>query len=511
MAKNKAEGKKKESRGEPLVKGEVDLNSGSRIVESPFGKCSVSSIKNALFTNRYIQILLALTVIGAILRLYNLGFNSLWLDEASTLSFAVQSPADIWAATVGGEFNPPLFYWIEHFMLVFGNSETILRLVPALAGILMIPVTYLLGREFIDRNTGIIAAALMAVSPFHIFYSQEARAYSLALLFVSIALLFFLKAYLTNDRYSWILFGIFSALAFWTHFYSAILVGLLVLFYLGTRVKEFLKDIKTLIPLAIGLATFVILSLPLIVATIQLFLIRTSAAPTYGIQGLSVIWISIQQFFGFNLVISVIFLLIFIVGMVEIFRTNLKWGVLFTLVIIGTFLISWALSYKMPMIPRYLLFLLPFFFIGVACINRPLLSFYPRKSVVYLLMAGFMVLTAILLPSYYTTYSKEDWRGFSQQLGTMTQKGDVVVVLPGYITQPLDYYYSNSSAGTFEYGAYSVSEIQNITRASTGKQVFFIITGDIGAADPSGSVVNWIQKNTTYIGEDTGIYLFRSG
>ncbi|MEN6611443.1 MAG: glycosyltransferase family 39 protein [Methanoregulaceae archaeon] len=507
MAKSRAEDKKK---GKSVLSGEVDLNSGPVPEISCRSGLSPAKIREAVISNRYLQILIVLTAIGAFLRLYHLDFNSLWLDEASTLSFAIQSPADIWAATVGGEFNPPLFYWIEHVMLVFGNSETILRLIPALAGILMIPVLYLIGKELFDKNTGIIAAAILTVSPFHIFYSQEARAYSLALLFVSIALLFFLRAYRSNDRCSWILFGIFSALAFWSHFYSAILVGLLILFTLGTKVRDYGKNLKSLVPLLVGICAFVIICLPLIIAALQLFLLRTSAAPTYGIQGFSIVWISIQQFFGFNLIVSVILLLLFLVGIIQIFRSNFSWGILFSLVIVGTFIVSWALSYKMPMIPRYLLFLLPFFFIGIAAINKPILASIPRKSVIYILIAGLMVLNACLLPSYYSTYSKEDWRGFSQQFGTMTKEGDIVVVLPGYIRQPLNYYYNNSSARTFEYGAYSVSEILNITKTGNGTQEFFIMTGDIGSADPSGEVVNWIQENTTYIGEDMGIYLFRS-
>ncbi|MFY9195685.1 MAG: glycosyltransferase family 39 protein, partial [Methanoculleus sp.] len=108
-------------------------------------------------TNRYLQILIGRAVIGRLLRFYNLGWNSLWLDEASTLGFARQSFLGIWESTAGGEFNPPLFYWLEHGMLLFGESEFVLRFLPALLGALTIPVVYLIGEEFRDRNVGIIA------------------------------------------------------------------------------------------------------------------------------------------------------------------------------------------------------------------------------------------------------------------------------------------------------------------------------------------------------------------
>ena len=168
------------------------------------------NIKTELLRSRYTQLLVSLTIIGLFLRFYNLGFNSLWLDEATTHHFAKLSFIEIWELTAGGEYNPPLFHWVEHFMLFFGNSEVILRFIPALLGILTIPLFYFIGREFLDSNTGILAAAILTFSPFHIFYSQDARAYSMMLFFISLALLFYLLATRLNDKKFWILFSIFS-------------------------------------------------------------------------------------------------------------------------------------------------------------------------------------------------------------------------------------------------------------------------------------------------------------
>ena len=52
-----------------------------------FRDLTIGNIKEAIFHSRYLQLLLSLTLIGAILRFYNLGYNSLWLDEASTLTY----------------------------------------------------------------------------------------------------------------------------------------------------------------------------------------------------------------------------------------------------------------------------------------------------------------------------------------------------------------------------------------------------------------------------------------
>ncbi|MDD1674102.1 MAG: glycosyltransferase family 39 protein, partial [Methanomicrobiales archaeon] len=125
-------------------------------------------LRACFLRSRYIQVLLLLTVIGGILRFIHLGYNSLWLDEASTLWFAKKTLIGIWESTAGGEFNPPLFHWMEHAMLVFGQSEFVLRFLPAVLGTLTIPVFYLVGKEWFDRNAGLISAALLAFSPFHL-------------------------------------------------------------------------------------------------------------------------------------------------------------------------------------------------------------------------------------------------------------------------------------------------------------------------------------------------------
>ena len=55
--------------------------------------------------------------------------------------------------------------------------------------------------------------------------------------------------------------------------------------------------------------------------------------------------------------------------------------------------------------------------------------------------------------TYYSSFSKEDWRGFSKSIESMTKDGDIVVFAPGYISQPFDYYYSNTTDKTLEFGS----------------------------------------------------------
>lgn len=507
-------GKKREERekkNQPRAGSDCNLDGEFRAPVQSFRDLSLETTKSILLNSRYIQALLALTAIGFILRFYNLGYNSLWLDEASTYTFARMSLPGIWEATTGGEFNPPLFYWIEHLMLTFGTSEVTLRFIPALLGVLTIPLVYLIGKEFTDRNVGIIAAAAFTFSPFLIFYSQEARAYSVMLFFVALALWVFLRALKTDDLVEWALFGLFSAFALWSHFYGFVIIASLILYALYVRAGTILADLRNLKPLAVAVAVFGLFSLPLLLIALQLFTKRSDIGVTFGFQGIELIIATFRQISGFSDIAMVIFILLFLVGVFQAFRMDRDKGVFLVLLTVLTFVISYLLSYKIPMQPRYLIFLSIVFFIGVALAYKPVYYLISNRGVVYGFMALMVLLSAPLLVGYYSGYSKEDWRGFSKELSAMTKPGDLVVVLPAYVSQPLNYYYSNTTDTTFQYGAYTAEELDRIALKKVNSTIYYVITGDILSANPNGDALAWLQQNARPRIQGREIIVYTSG
>jgi len=89
-----AMGRKREDRGKEKktrADRECNLDGEYKNPVQSFHDLTPGNIKEAIFRSRYLQLLLSLTLIGTILRFFNLGYNSLWLDEASTLNFAVKN------------------------------------------------------------------------------------------------------------------------------------------------------------------------------------------------------------------------------------------------------------------------------------------------------------------------------------------------------------------------------------------------------------------------------------
>ena len=86
----------------------------------------------------------------------------------------------------------------------------------------------------------------------------------------------------------------------------------------------------------------------------------------------------------------------------------------------------------------------------------------------------------------------------------------MVVSVPGYIPQPLDYYYSSTKAQTKESGATTAADLENISSENGNSTIYYVVTGDISAADPNGDAVMWLKNNTRLVGTDAtqAIYLF---
>ena len=117
----------------------------------------------------------ALTAAGAVLRLSTLNTRSFWLDEATSVRQAGWS-IPVMLEWMAHNVHPPLFHTLLHFwMVAFGRAELVVRLFSVMWGLAAIPLVYWAARSFYDRRTSLIAAAVVTLSPFFIWYAQEAR------------------------------------------------------------------------------------------------------------------------------------------------------------------------------------------------------------------------------------------------------------------------------------------------------------------------------------------------
>jgi 4-amino-4-deoxy-L-arabinose transferase-like glycosyltransferase len=166
--------------------------------------------------------------LAAALRLFRLPFQNVWLDETATLTSALQpSMAGVVKTIIITERIPPFYPLLLHFWTgLFGHSPVSIRLPSAICGVLAVPVTFLVARRFLGTKTALIAALLLAVAPFHVWHSQEARNLTLMILLNMFSIHFFLawmedsgKTGAHPARAFW-LYLAFTFLALYTYYFS---------------------------------------------------------------------------------------------------------------------------------------------------------------------------------------------------------------------------------------------------------------------------------------------------
>jgi 4-amino-4-deoxy-L-arabinose transferase-like glycosyltransferase len=117
------------------------------------------------------------------------------------------------------ELSPPLFFvlaWVSDH--TFGPSAESLRVVSLAAGLATIPLTYVLGRWTLDVSAGLLGAAFVALSPFMIFYSCQARPYALMVLLCLVSTLALLRGVRGGGTKWWALYAATSCAAMYTHY-----------------------------------------------------------------------------------------------------------------------------------------------------------------------------------------------------------------------------------------------------------------------------------------------------
>ncbi len=123
--------------------------------------------------------ILGIVVLSAVLRILGLGRTSFWYDEAVTWHQVSLPFLEMYDAIVR-DTHPPLYNFLAWpWIRLFGDSEFALRFLSAIPGTATVYLVYRTGRLLWSRELGLVAAAILAISGFHIWYSQEFRPYAL--------------------------------------------------------------------------------------------------------------------------------------------------------------------------------------------------------------------------------------------------------------------------------------------------------------------------------------------
>jgi mannosyltransferase len=165
-------------------------------------------------------LLLSIIVLAFALRLGRLDSQSFWADEAIS-AFSASVPAPLFFSGLPPDQSPAYYFLLQNWIRVAGDVDYTIRFLSVFFGTLGVVLVYVLGRRLFSTRVGYVASFLAAINPFAVYYSQEARPYSLVLACAPAALYWFARAYAQpGNRRLWAAHAVALAAALYTHYYA---------------------------------------------------------------------------------------------------------------------------------------------------------------------------------------------------------------------------------------------------------------------------------------------------
>lgn len=418
------------------------------------------------------MILILILILACILRCLNIN-QSFWWDEIwSTLPYARAASIKEVTSNIGYYFNNHIFYSLlaRCFLKLLGESEVVLRLPALFMGLLGILVLFQFGRRYLNTSAGIIASFFLAISPFHVDHSSEARGYSALALFSLLSSFYFIKGLKTNERWSWILFILFTVLGFYSHVFMIAVSLSQFLCVLGMeigqrfKVKNPSQDKVIYKHFFISLFISAFIVFLLYSPVFMIFFKNLQKVRLVSVDRFPFILALLNSIFpGFNRGLSMItYAILFLAGSLALFRKDLF---LFGYLLILTFIpvILYLLINPMFVFERYFIFLLPFVLLilgeGIVVIAGIMKGY--QKGLMTLMI---LFISWFQLPSLYpiVTQDRQNYREAVRFVEKELREGDENLVFTiGYAGGHFQYYSKNITILKPENLNELLSKIQN--------------------------------------------------
>jgi len=159
-----------------------------------------------------------LLLLAFAIRLYHLDFQSLWRDEVDAILFAEKGPLGLLPWFIEPGQNGPLYYLLLSFWITLvGRSDFGVRFFSLFWGVLLVPLIYQVGRRWLERRVALLAALLVGLSPYLVWYSQEAKMYSFLAFLSLLSVQLYLLALERNRWYLWLAYLLATGLSMYVH------------------------------------------------------------------------------------------------------------------------------------------------------------------------------------------------------------------------------------------------------------------------------------------------------
>jgi len=391
-----------------------------------------------------------------LVRWWGLGAKSLWFDEAYSIFVAQQPLADIPRLLTAYDTHPPLYYLLLHLWIgLFGNGEAAARSLSVLASLGVVALTFLLGRRLGGDRLGLLAASLVALSPFQVTAAQEARMYPFLTLFALGASFALWISIEVGRQGSWIAYAVLTVLALYTHHFAFLTLAAQAVFVLLFAPQPARR--AWLLSLA-GITAGYVPLLPMLYTQFSTARAWPDLRPPLGLRQLTDLFGMLSfggGLFGMGSYFSsgslrlehrvpvlapfVLLLLLGVFGLAERRRQAYTLLLAFAPIALITLLsLRWNLYYA-----RYFSFTLPAFAILLAA-GVFMATDAVRAHRVPALVAVIVLLGSFYLPALADAYRARplfDWRAMTAHVNEHIRSDDFILFIPAFARIPFEYYF----------------------------------------------------------------------
>ncbi len=407
-------------------------------------------------------------IIGLLLRLISIN-QSLWLDEAISVEL-VKKPFFLTHIYqfMQGDYNPPLFNIILHFWLkIFPAQEFFIRLPSLIFGLATGLYLYKIAQLFFNsKKRSYFTLILLMTSPLHIYYSQEARMYSLAALTTTSSMYYFIKFWQSknslNNKY-FILYVLATALTLYSHYLSWLILPVQWAYIIWQKNKKvFLNFLMANIFIAFSLIPL----MPLLLNQLQTGKKAALANVVWGdvvgelsFKNMALLPIKFMigrtSFDNKLLYYSIVLLLLMFSGFL-LTRARKK-APLFWLWLIIPPILGAGISFKIPVFSYFrFLFVLPAFYLLLA---SGVFNFKnPKPYLIFLLTVNlFFSFRYLLNPKFH----RENWQGAVRTL-LLKNRENAPVLIEQNVAAPFNFYDKQRSRTVYVYQKETIANFDSV-------------------------------------------------
>ena len=384
-------------------------------------------------------------------------WQSLWLDEVFSIWFVRGSFADTWSRSIFPEQNPhaSLYYalfwaWIK----AVGTSDLAARFFSIVFGTLSLATAYRLAHDWFGRRVALIVALLMAVSPFFIWYAQEARQYALYLFFGLMSTLCLSRAATPGRPYVYAIGYVLCATAMaYSHYFGVFVIAAQLV---GAFVVVITQRGRWRTLLLMGIAVAVVCApIPWLLSRSgrtfdQADITRVALSLPEMLQAMLAEYasrIGWAQLPDARVPLLAVPVLLIGIGLIWLLRKRWRLGLFIISMLIAPALLYWPLSARVSVFtPKYVIVCFPFFVLAMALgldAVRKLNRFIGAAALLGALsLFGWGTLRDLTQPAV----QRENWRFVGEFLRRNAKPDDAVLVFADYAAPVLEHYYADGAA-----------------------------------------------------------------